>query len=660
MQLKLKSHKPGDDITIMNTFVKKYYNAENRYEECLTIVYKDNRTGIKYKEEIVNPTYEFYTIKPERRVSYNRTFVPIDWCEVHHTPRISLDRAVCDALGRKDWYKECIRNGDRQSIKKIHKDPDVFMSDNNIEDHYRFWFAQTYKNDICAITKSFFDIEVDGIDIAGQFPEPGECPVNAITIVFQDRMETYTFLLDNPRNPLIGEFKKELAAKGTNELKQFVLDHVSEFNKNPDGSPFYFGLDQMKFNILFYDEDKEIDLIKDFFKTINTFKPDFCLAWNQAFDIPYLIARCKVLGYDPTNIICHPDFENKECYYFIDERNKNEFEERCDYFACSSYSIYLDQMIQFASRRKGQTKFLSYGLDAIGELMANVRKLDYKDITQKMEELPYKDYKTFVFYNITDTIVQYCIEYYTQDLDYVFSKVLMNNTRYSKIHRQTIYLTNRGQSILWENGFVKGNNVNLDNEKKPYPGAFVADPIKVNDYSRLRINGNPSNIFDNVVDSDYKSLYPSEMRQFNMFPHTQIGFIEIANKIIHNKQNRTHYEFYTPGGQFIEDMQSHCWLEFGNRWFGLMDFGELCDYVREIYTTEIKPRTPIAHAKVKTDDGCYYPFTVTQPYYFPFYQNEDSRGYRRPFFTDMPITEETAKKMEEWKESVDGTPNQSF
>ena len=286
MQLKLKSHKPGDDITIMNTFVKKYYNAENRYEECLTIVYKDNRTGIKYKEEIVNPTYEFYTIKPERRVSYNRTFVPIDWCEVHHTPRISLDRAVCDALGRKDWYKECIRNGDRQSIKKIHKDPDVFMSDNNIEDHYRFWFAQTYKNDICAITKSFFDIEVDGIDIAGQFPEPGECPVNAITIVFQDRMETYTFLLDNPRNPLIGEFKKELAAKGTNELKQFVLDHVSEFNKNPDGSPFYFGLDQMKFNILFYDEDKEIDLIKDFFKTINTFKPDFCLAWNQAFDIP--------------------------------------------------------------------------------------------------------------------------------------------------------------------------------------------------------------------------------------------------------------------------------------------------------------------------------------------------------------------------------------
>src|SRR5699024_8000909 len=147
------------------------------------------------------------------------------------------------ALGMRDVYEQRLREGDRKAIRSIHRDPDVFLSDNNIEDHYRFWFANEYQNTICPITKSFFDIEVDGIEIAGQFPEMGECPVNAITVVFAHRMETYTFLLRNPKNPLIAQFEEELKAHGTNELKEFVLNHVSEFNHNEDGSPFYFGLE---------------------------------------------------------------------------------------------------------------------------------------------------------------------------------------------------------------------------------------------------------------------------------------------------------------------------------------------------------------------------------------------------------------------------------
>ena len=46
------------------------------------------------------------------------------------------------------------------------------------------------------------------------------------------------------------------------------------------------------------------------------------------------------------------------------------------------------------------------------------------------------------------------------------------------------------------------------------------------------------------------------MREFNIFPHTQIGFIDVQKKLIHNKQNRSHYEHYTIGGQYLEDLQS--------------------------------------------------------------------------------------------------------
>ena len=468
MLLELKSHKPGANITIINTVVDRYRDDDGKYKERLTIIYKDADTGLKYKEEIQDPLYEYYTIRPEYRRGTPVMYEQLNHCDMHRVKRLSLEKDIAKNLGLKKWYEDKIRENDRRAIRGIHKSPDVLMSDNNIEDHYRFWFANTFTNDICSISKAFFDIEVDGIEIAGQFPEPGECPVNAITVVFQDRMETYTFLLRNPNNPQIAEFETYLQNGGVEELRAFLLNHVSENNINSKGERFFFGLENMKFNIVFYDD--EMLLIRDFFRAINTFKPDFALAWNQSFDIPYLIARCERLGYDPAEIICHPDFDKKRCFYFIDERNKNEFEERCDYFDCSCYTVYLDQMIQYASRRKGQTKTLSYSLDFIGELVAHVRKLDYKNITQQIEELPYKDYKTFVFYNICDTMVQYCVEYFTQDVEYVFGKVIMNNTRYSKIHRQTIYLTNRGQQILWERGFVKGNNVNLDNPKEEYPG----------------------------------------------------------------------------------------------------------------------------------------------------------------------------------------------
>ena len=41
----------------------------------------------------------------------------------------------------------------------------------------------------------------------GDFPEPGECPVNAITLVSDSTKTVYTLLLENDKNPLIEKFK---------------------------------------------------------------------------------------------------------------------------------------------------------------------------------------------------------------------------------------------------------------------------------------------------------------------------------------------------------------------------------------------------------------------------------------------------------------------
>ena len=245
-----------------------------------------------------------------------------------------------------------------------------------------------------------YNIESDTINMIGDFPEPGECPINAITIVDWQNYTVYTLLLRNQSNPLIEQFENEDRDKQIEELKSIMQDTVggeAQFKKN--------GLNNLDFKLLFFDE--EIQLIYGLFDIINIKKPDFVLAWNMAFDIPYIIARIKNLGYDPTDIMCNPDFEDKQCKYVVDDKDmKGEtkvFAERGDYAVISSYSEFIDQMIQFASRRKGQSRFISFTLDFIGEAVAKVRKLDYKHIHYKEVGIPCDSRQRIALYQLDNS-----------------------------------------------------------------------------------------------------------------------------------------------------------------------------------------------------------------------------------------------------------------
>src|SRR5699024_4920140 len=106
------------------------------------------------------------------------------------------------------------------------------------------------------------------------------------------------------------------------------------------------------------------------------------------------------------------------------------------------------------------------------------------------------------------------------DIDYIFNKCLMNNTRYAKGHRQTYYLTNRAIREFRKSGYIFGNNVNKYlAEKKSFEGAMVNDPTHNSDYAKLKQNGEVFNIAKNLDDYDYKSLYPSITRENNLAPN---------------------------------------------------------------------------------------------------------------------------------------------
>jgi DNA polymerase elongation subunit (family B) len=498
----LKEYPEGSNLTIMNTFYQ-YPVFENNKKICddfIILVYKDNDTGEKKKEIIMKPEYTYYKAKKGINLDYNRLFIERDKVEPVTVPFRDLEKSIAENTGNEDFYKQNLVNKNRSENKKLHTDPNIFFSDTSIEDHYRFKFSQIYTNNIEKLNKGFFDIEVDGKFAKGDFVEMGECPINCVSYHDESSNKVYTFILRNIENPLIQQFENKIVSGefGFKQIHDFVITSVGGEKQAKK-----FGLIETQFEVYFY--DYEIELIRDLFATMHRTSPDFIEGWNSsAFDLEYIIERIIQLGYDPADIMCDQRWPVKVVKNYVDHRHINELAERGDYTFISGLPIFIDQMIQYASRRKSKIgSFKSFKLDDIGLKEAKVQKLDYHHITNSVVELPWLDFQTFFLYNIMDVIVQKCIENKTNDLEYIFSKCVVNNTVYQKGHRQTIYLINRMASDWYKMGYIIGNNVNKWNEKPPkFLGALVGDPKHTNDFSKLKLNGRAIWVCDNLQDYD--------------------------------------------------------------------------------------------------------------------------------------------------------------
>ena len=540
-------YEENSDITIMNCMYQYGRRDEDGkvLDDFIIIVYKDNSTGKKDHIIIKRPSYNFYMLKKEFEneiysrsinkqgdveiVPHNLLFIDKDKVNEIEVRYKFLEKEIAKLTDKEADYNDAIANGDKEAIRKLHADPRIFNSDQSIEDHYRLEFGKYYTNKITKLHKAFFDIETDIRHMIADFPDPAtaECPINAISFMDEQANIEYSFLLRNNENPLIEKLENEyLDGKFTpKDIHNFVMNAVGGYKKMVKS-----GLYETQFRFFWF--DSEIELLKSFFDTVYQFDPDFIEGWNSSgFDLDYIIHRIAVLGYDPSIIMSDPRWNFPYLKHYVDTRHKNDFAERGDYTNIACNPVWLDQMIQYCSRRKAKMgSFTSFKLDDIGELTAGVHKLDYSHITTNIGELPYLDYKTFVLYNVMDVIVQKCIEQKTNDLEYIFAKCIVNNTSYKKGHRQTVYLINRMNKEWDKIGYVIGNNVNKWNsEPDKFQGALVGDPLKTNDYSKLKIDGIPIMVCDNLDDFDFKSLYPSDMIEFNIAPNTQIGRIHIWN-----------------------------------------------------------------------------------------------------------------------------------
>ena len=599
----IPSYPLGSDLVILDATyhfpnkqqVESYNGVKTVYTpDTMTIIYKDNTTGKKGIEVIENPKYVFYMLKNNIPTpNYDMFFTDMKNLDEITCRYRDINKAIAEKLDQyegttkyTDLFKKNVRDGNYKANMEFQKSRRVFGSDIPINDFYRMRFAEQYKNTETPVSRAYLDIEVDVKLSPTDFPTNGNCPINAISYFEHDTKRLFTFLLNQKDvNPKSNEFCTTVDNREFNEEFKGFLNETLGSEKVKD-----FKLENIQTKVLTYDD--ELTLLKDLFGYINYTKPDFLMVWNMSFDIPFIINRILALGGNPKEIMCihdiSPLYEN--CNYIVDSDHE-DFSTKGDYADITSYTVYLDQLIQFASRRRGGAQYRSYSLDYIGNEMAGVQKLHYENIAANVMELPYNDYRTFVKYNMMDVLVQYCIEFKADDILYVFDKALLNCTEYKKVHRQTIYLSNRA-TIMFKNfgNYVLGNNLNKFKPKPTvkYEGAYVADPCKFGDKYKDKVNGIPIMRASNAIDFDFTRLYPSITQEYNMAPNTEIGYIKIPVKI-YEAENAIHNEKYTRSGQFIEDMTSECDIEFAHRWFNLASFKEAYADIIEYFNTEESP-----------------------------------------------------------------------
>ena len=597
-------YEEGYPLTLLNTIYHKPRKMHNKrtgkdviIPPILDLVIIDNNTNEKFVQTIMEPTYDYFLIKPEYRVNYNQFTVPVEECTRISVPNSNLLKSIAENTNNLNYYYDNLKKNNYKNNNSLHTHTSIMMSDTQIEDHYRWKFSNTYQNEYCTFHKAFFDIEVAAELAKGDFPEPGEVPVTAIAYIDEKTSMIHQFNLRVSVYDQMVEYENEVK-KYNSQMPEFI-----EILTNHVGGPEKFkeyGLDGFSYNIEFFDD--EITLIETFFAYVRSNSPDFMLAWNMRFDIPYLIARINNLGHKPENIICDPEFVIKDAYYFIDQFFLKSEEQR-DFFFCSSKTVWLDHLIQFASMRKGRGALEELKLDYVGEYVCGIHKLDYRAYAKDIKQLPFKNYKIFSFYNIIDTIVEYCIEKTVGDLNSIFSDVLVNNTRYPYIFKQSIYLKNRACKSNFIDGLVFTNNVNKNNTKTPFSGGYKSDPNKNGNFSKICVNGQYLPIYDKLNDFDYKSMYPMIILLFNIGMETLICHINIPTNVLLNKfRNRFGREEkgYVIEGQFTEDLQSHNWIEFFSRWFRFGTYSEVVDDVIEYFT---KVKLPNGRLGLHNSDG---------------------------------------------------------
>ena len=508
-------------------------NRKNGTKDYLYLIWKDMDTDEKYMQAIEEPKMDIYFEKPEfRNHLYNKNYATIDTVEKKTVTYKDIIYEIANDMGDRGKQKlqDCFTTRNYKGLKEFMMYPYVYGADYDIRTWYRYQWMKYFNNDRPKnLSIGFLDIEVDTLESTG-FPNPVFDPIDLVTFIDITHNKSYTFILVNRKCNSNDDFKRNLY-KTRHETEEYYLNNIEELKREAH-EKFDESYPDMIYNFYFYKD--EIKMLSHLFQLINQLKLDFVGVWNISFDIPYIINRIETLGYDPKEIMCHPDFPVKECYFKKDTINfavKN----KSDFFKISSYTVFFDQMIVYAAIRKGQQELRSTKLTYIAKREIGDEKLDYSE-EGSLKTLGYRNWLMYVLYNIKDVLLQKGIEERTTDVYTYYFTSYQNITPYENEFKQTVKLRNVQYLFYLDNGMIPGQNVNAilyngkdnkekddeDEEDSKFEGALVGNPLLIDNFGMVLFNHKSNNIFRYSIDMDMTAFYPSTIFEMNIDPSTLI------------------------------------------------------------------------------------------------------------------------------------------
>lgn len=514
---------------------------------------KDTETLETVLKIIPHPMIEFYIAKTPQ--PYHKMQMPMDEVRTVKAPYVDRGAAIAECLGKKQEYFFACRNGyeaKRDFIKTMMRNPNLYGADCDIEDFYKTKMVLQNMNDAGEQTVapkynlSFSDIEVDISEFEEDFPDPqvAPCPINLITNIFMTEKICISYILHDRR---VAEDQLWVVKNPS----QFVKEYLDPMIIN-EGLKFTFKM--------FKDE---LELIKEYFKDLHKYKPDFCAWWNISFDFPTILNRLKRMGMgdrEIADIMCHPDVPSqyrivnykpdpKRRMFVIksgvdDEEDTEDDEEEddarsknsknkpppsrlTDVVEISGYTQHYDQMALFSNMRK-RSLLPSYKLDDIGKEYGSITKYNLAEHGLSIKDANVKNFKAFLGYNIRDSFVQYKIEQKQQDIPN--SIIGASTTKFNSSQAMSICVRNELMFYLYKEKQVMGNAIDYGVHEK-FEGAIVAKP-ELLEQKGIQLVGAAENsglVFSLDIDLDFSSLYPSIIITSNITKPALYGHIVQVN-----------------------------------------------------------------------------------------------------------------------------------
>ena len=598
--------------------------------DYLYLIYKDLRTGEKHLETIEEPKMTFFYEKEEfRDHTYNKIFTELDKVTPYTVKYRDIINAISQLQGPegKRRLKEIYDSKQYDRLKEILADPYVFGADFDIRVWYRYHWLKELNNDkVKVISKGFGDIEVDTFESIGM-PDPKWNPIDLVTVIDGDNKKVYTFsligveckekdidLMSKESQKSHELFRRKMYKKRL-EQQAYWSSHIDELYEEIHKF-FDENYPDFEYKVFFY--KNELKMLHHIFQLINKLNKDMFAFWNISFDIPYIISRLEALGDNPTEVICPPEIPNK-AIYFKKDKFHFEIKNKTDFFRCTSPTIYVDQMINYAAIRKGQSELRSNRLTYIAKKEIGDEKLDYSE-DGNIKTLSYHNFLKYILYNIKDVLLQWGIENRTQDMETVYVSSYENITPYEDVFKQTVTLRDCSYLYYMDQGVIPGTNVNSlffeygKNNKSQYDedgnikegkeddvgfeGALVGDPRLIEKFGIRLFGKQTDNIFLKSIDLDMSAFYPYTIITNNIIASALAFKVLISAGLFDVKGGKFKFNGYTTkqmlpdakdsfsddvAKEFGDNLQSRNYLQMGYKWFNFPNVNDVYKAMKKTY-----------------------------------------------------------------------------